>query len=162
MSLLINLRHLEVHDLKVEGELSIGDLDMDPHDEVIRLPQPLAYNFEAQQLEGAILLQGSLSLSLECQCVRCLKLFPYLLDLRKWTLHLSLQGEESVPVVNDCVDLTPYIREDILLAFPQHPLCNPECCGLPKNFVRRSKNSSSTGQAGPGLSAWDELNKLKF
>ena len=69
-------------------------------------------------------------LGLDCECVRCLKTFQYQLD---WTIGPAicrLKGEEDVPVVNDCVDLTPYMREDILLEFPQHPLCEPECRGL--------------------------------
>ncbi len=37
---------------------------------------------------------------------------------------------KAVPIKNDCVDLTPWVREDILLGFPQHPLCRPDCGGL--------------------------------
>jgi uncharacterized protein len=162
MALLVNLRHLEAHNLSLQGQLESAELDMDTHDEVIQVKGPLAYDFEVQRLEDGLLLQGRLSLSLECQCVRCLKTFEHKLVLGNWNLHLPLKGEEAAPVTNDCVDLTPYLREDILLGFPQHPLCDPECCGLPKSFVRRGKNTSSTGQAGPGSSAWDELNKLRF
>jgi len=39
---------------------------------------------------------------------------------------LPLEGEEKTPVDNDCVDLTPFAREDMLLEFPQHPVCEPE------------------------------------
>jgi uncharacterized protein len=162
MSLLVNLRHLEAHNLHLQGELGIPELDIDTQDEVIKLTRPLAYDFEAQRLEDGLLLQGHLRLNLECECVRCLKTFEYPLVLANWTLHLPLKGEEAAPVNNDCVDLTPYLREDILLGFPQHPLCKPDCGGLPKSFERRGKNTSSTGQAGPGSSAWDELNKLRF
>ena len=66
------------------------------------------------------------------------------------------------PVVNDCVDLTPYVREDILLEFPQHPLCDPECRGLPKTSIGKSRNTSGTGKTEVGSSAWAELNKLKL
>ena len=162
MSLRVNLRHLEAHSLHMKGELPISELDIDTHDEAIKLGGPLTYDFEVQRLEDGLLLQGRLDLSLECQCVRCLKNFEYALTLSNWTLHLPLTGEDAAPIVNDCVDLTPYLREDILLGFPQHPLCNQECSGLPASFVRRGKNTSSTGQAGPGSSAWDELNKLRF
>jgi uncharacterized protein len=94
--------------------------------------------------------------------VRCLKPFQYDLKLDKWACHLPLQGEESAVVINDCVDLTPYIREDILLEFPQHPLCDPECRGLPTLSVGKAKSTGSTGSAEMGSSAWAELNKLKL
>ena len=65
-------------------------------------------------------------------------------------------------VVNDCVDLTPYVREDILLEFPRHPLCDPECRGLPRTSIGKARNSGGTGQSGMGSPAWAELNKLKL
>ena len=161
MPLVVNLRHLEAHNLSLEGQLSKEELDIETRDEAIRVGGPLAYQIEVQKLEGGLLLEGELRLVLECQCVRCLKPFSYNLILDNWTNHLPLQGEEAVPVNNDCVDLTPHIREDILLGFPQHPLCDPECGGLPA-FGRRAKDTSSTGQPDHGSPAWNELNKLKF
>jgi uncharacterized protein len=65
-------------------------------------------------------------------------------------------------VVNDFVDLTPYVREDILLEFPRHPVCNPECRGLPKTAIGQARNSSGTGKTEVGSPAWAELNKLKL
>jgi uncharacterized protein len=162
MSLRINLRHLEEHSLRLKGELMVAELDLDPKDEVIQVNQPLDYDLEVQQLEGGLLLQGRLHLSLDCQCVRCLKPFKSELKLDNWTLHLPLKGEEAVAVVNDLVDLTPYVREDILLEFPQHPLCDPECRGLPKSTIGKAKKAGTANASEKGSSAWTELNKLKF
>jgi uncharacterized protein len=161
MSLLVNLRHLEAHEVKLQGELQIGELDIETYDKAIRLGGPLEYEIEVQMLEGGLLIEGELQLLLQCQCVRCLKSFPYRLSLKDWTIHLPLRGEDAVPVINDCVDLTTYIREDILLTFPQHPLCDPECRCLPA-YGRRVKRASNTGRPDCGSPAWDELNKLKF
>src|ERR1019366_2519152 len=58
----------------------------------------------------------------------------------------------------DCVDLTPQVREDILLEFPWHPLCDPECRGLPGTSIGKSRDSSSSGKSGMDLSAWAKLN----
>jgi uncharacterized metal-binding protein YceD (DUF177 family) len=63
---------------------------------------------------------------------------------------------------NDCVDLTPYVREDILLAFPQHPLCDPECGGLPDASAGKTSDVGGKGKTEAVSSAWAELNKLKF
>ncbi len=63
-----------------------------------------------------------------------------------------------MPVDNDLVNLTPYLREDILLALPQHPLCEPECGGL--KLPARAKDPEKT--AGKTASAWDALDKLKL
>ena len=162
MSLLVNLRHLEAHSAHVRGELSIAELDIDIRDEIIRLAGPLSYDLEIQKLESGLLVQGSLSLPLLCRCVRCLKEFRYPLRIEPWTAHLPFQGEDAVAVINDCVDLTPIMREDILLGFPQHPLCDSNCGGLRNATVGKSKTLSNIGPAEAGSPAWNELNKLKF
>jgi uncharacterized protein len=162
MPVQVNLRHLEAHPVHLEGEIAASDLDIETRDEVIQLAGPLRYNLEVQKLEGGLLVQGRLSLILECQCVRCLKRFQRLVQLDLWTSHLPFQGEDAIPVVNDCVDLTPWVREDILLEFPQHPLCERDCGGLANTSGGKSKNLSKFGPAEAGSPAWQELNKLKF
>jgi uncharacterized protein len=161
MSLSINLRHLESHEIRLKGELPVSEMDLDIQDEMIRLEKPLEYDLEVQRLERALLVQGRLRLPLQCQCVRCLKPFEYKLELKDWTVHIPFQGEERVEVVNDCVDLTPQVREDILLEFPQHPLCKTDCGGLPKADLARAKKGSTVGQSGES-SAWAELDRLKL
>jgi uncharacterized protein len=161
MPIKVNLRHLEPHDFHLEGELPAEELELDIRDELVTAPKPLKYDLEVQKLEDSLLVQGSLSLPLACECVRCLKPFEFNLILKPWTVHLPLEGEDAVPIVSDCVDLTPYIREDILLEFPQHPVCSAECRGLPKSMLGKGKKSSSPSPEA-GSPAWAELNKLKF
>ena len=162
MPLPVNLRHLAAHNVRLEGELSVAQLDIDTRDEMIQVAPPLRYDLEVEKVEGGLLLQGHLHVRLQCQCVRCLKSFEYHLDLNDWKCHVPLQGEEAAPVINDCVDLTPFVRDDILLEFPPHPLCDPECRGLSKAEPGKAKKSGSAGQTLASSSAWAELNKLKF
>jgi uncharacterized protein len=129
---------------------------------MIQVNAPLDYDFEVQKLDHSLLAQGRLQLTLDCQCVRCLKSFKHTIILDHWSSHLPLQGEESVAVVNDCVDLTPYVREDILLEFPQHPLCDAECRGLPNSMSGKAAKPLKADQPETGSTAWSELNKLKF
>jgi uncharacterized protein len=159
MAFEINLRHLDKGPLYLKGELPAEELDIDTMDEIISLSKPLTYDLCVELLDNSILVQGNLELALDCQCVRCLKAFNYRLKIDAWVAHLPLEGEESAKIINDCVDLTPFIRDDILLAFPQHPLCEPECKGLPrpKTAGRAKKHDSSLGSP-----AWVELNKLKL
>ena len=162
MSLLVNLHHLDAQPLHLEGQLSAAELDIESRDEIIQIGGPLDYDLEVQKLEEGLLIQGRLSLGLKCQCVRCLKRFDYPLQLEPWTSHLPFQGEDLVQIVNDCVDLTPAIREDILLEFPQHPLCERNCSGLQNTPVGKSQTLSNIDASGVGSLAWSELNKLKL
>lgn len=154
-----NLRQLEEHEIHLKGELPVAELAFDVQDELIRAEKPLRYDLTVESMHDAILVQGSLRLTLDCECSRCLKSFKHEVILDDWALHLPLEGEDKVSIENDSIDLTPYVREDMLIEFPQHPLCKPECAGLKKKSgVRKSDELKNIEKP----SAWTELDKLKL
>jgi len=159
MPLQVNIRHLEDGDLRLRGELPVAELDLPNNDELIRARLPLRYDLTAQRIADAILVQGRIELTLDCECARCLKPFQHRLELDPWTAHLPLEGPDKAVVKDDLADLTPCLREDILLEVPQHPLCEAGCAGLP-NRVKENKTKSASQTE--SSSAWSELNKLKF
>ena len=161
MPLLINLRHLERETVTLRGALPVAELDLEGIDELIQPRSPLEHDLVVDRHERSILVQGRLRLTLGCECARCLKPFEHRLDLSEWSCLLPLEGEDKAVISNDCVDLTPYLREDIVLAFPQHPLCEAECRGLMSRRVAGSKQSDAPA-TGELSSAWAELNKLKL
>ena len=162
MPLLVNLRHLEKRNLALQGQLSPAELEIGDGDEMVQARQPLSYRLEVQSLENSLLVRGKLTITLDCQCVRCLKPFKYKLVLPEFAAHLPLEGEEAVAVAGDCVDLTPILREDTLLEFPQHPLCKPGCRGL--TTIRKTGKKKTTRSPDPEKpsSAWAALDKLKL
>src|SRR6266513_31352 len=141
MPLLINIRHLEHQAVTLRGQLPAADLDLDCIDEMIRIASPLEHDLLVQRHERSILVQGSLRLTLACECVRCLKAFEHRLELDEWSCLLPLEGE------------------DMVRAFPQHPLCAPECRGLLPAPQSRRDQSSGAPAIGELSSAWAELNK---
>ncbi len=160
MRAVFNIRHLDENTLTLKDELTLEELDIETLDVVIHVNQPLAYDLEVQRLSRGVLVRGILKLTLDCECVRCLKSHQQQVVLENWTCHLPLEGEDKVEIINDLVDLTPFIREDIVLAFPQHPLCEPGCKGLSSPY----KDVQQGGVRKPGVAstAWAELNKLKL
>ena len=162
MPLVFNIRHLERKPLVLRGELTAADLELDGIDELIRVGRPLQYDLEVERHERSILVHGRLELQLQCECVRCLKAFEQRLELADWACLLPLEGEDKVLVTSDCADLTPYMREDILLAFPQHPLCETGCRGLPATPRTSVRPPDGASQAEVISTAWAELNKLKL
>jgi len=160
MPLQVNIHHLEKKDIHLEGELPAAELQLDAVDELIHLREPLRYDLTVEKLGHSLLAQGSLKLTLHCECARCLKAFDYRIEIAQWAAHLPLDGEERVPVHDDLADLTPSIREDILLELPQHPLCEIDCAGLPNRAGKPAKKVKASQTE--SSSAWAELNKLKF
>jgi uncharacterized protein len=160
MPVQVNIRHLEERDVEIQGQLSAAELDLGNCDELVHAKQPLHFDLTVQRVSGDIVAQGSLELTLDCECARCLKPFAHNVRLDDWTAHFPLEGPEKVAVHDDLADLTPQIREDILLEFPQHPVCGADCRGLPNRSKEKKKSGEQTN--GSGSSAWSELNKLKF
>lgn len=158
MPIAVNLRHLENGSVHLDGEISARELDLEELDEMIHAKAPLTYDLDVEQSGQTLLVTGEVDYTLDCECVRCLKPFQHRIHFEDYHLEVPLEGEERAEVVSDMVDLTPYVREDILLAFPQHPVCETECDRLPP--LQSSEDTG--GSAQPSQSAWDELNKLKF
>ena len=159
----VNLRHLAEGPQQLEGEVSPEILELDKlGDEVIQVTEPLRYDVEVEKQDRNLLISGNLRTNLDCHCVRCLKAFKYPLELKPYDLYVALEGDDAAPVVNDLVDLTPFFREDTLLAFPQHPLCSEDCAGLPNASGSKTAKPDKSSQGNETASAWSELDKLKF
>jgi uncharacterized protein len=158
MSVTVNLRHLENKNVQLEGEVPANELDLNAVDELIHANEPLRYEIEVERNGPSLLVHGKVNITLDCECSRCLRPFKLDVNLDPYDALIALEGEDKVPIDNDVVDLTPHLREDILLAFPQHPLCEAECDRLPQMIESKPSGNAAEGQK----SAWDELNKLKF
>jgi uncharacterized protein len=159
----VNLRHLESKNVELYGEVSAEDLDLEVEDELVHLKHPVSVDLEVQRIEDSLLVQGSVLVPLTCDCARCLKSFEAPLELDPYDLFVPLVGEDAVVPDNDSVDLTPFLREDILLRFPQHPLCEPDCGGLARKQLEPANRPETTEpKADEPSSVWSKLNKLKF
>jgi len=159
--LTINIRHLAEKDLRVKGKLAATELELDHADDLARARLPLHYDLTAHQAGRDVLVRGRLEIGLDCECARCLKPFRFRLKIEDWVLHLPADGPEKPVLKDDLMDLTPYLREAILLEFPQHPLCDDRCAGLPRRAEAEKQQENGSGRT-PEASAWAELNKLKF
>ena len=156
MPVTVNLRHLEEAPVELEGQVTPEEIDLvDTKDELVSMRRPLDYNVEVVRQDQNLLVSGELAVTLDCNCSRCLKPFEFDVELQPYNLFVPLEGEEAAPVHNDLVDLLPFFREDVLLAFPQHPLCSESCRGI----------ANAPGKSDPAIVAktdWSELDKLKL
>jgi uncharacterized protein len=154
------LYEIEEQALHLKGQLPPEALELVGVDELIQVREPMDYDLSAQKLEDAVLVQGKVRVVLACECARCLHPFSIVLDWPEWTAHLPLTGDESVKLGDGEVDLTPILREDTLLRFPQHPLCEPECGGLAQ--LQAGESSEMPGRSDESGSVWSALNQLKL
>jgi len=146
---------LEPHQLPADGVHLEGDEAPEEYDlESVkaRLLSPVHYSLDVAPTNEGFTVVGKLSTTVELECVASLDPFPYDVEIDDFCADIP-------PVSTDPVDLTPLIREDILLALPDYPR-KP---GV--DFVHRSaesKQAASRDQAPDEVwKALDDLNLKK-
>jgi uncharacterized protein len=164
MPVWVNIVQLERQPIQLTGEVPAEELGLEALDDLMRAAGPLRYDIDAELQPRGLLVRGGLEMVMACECARCLRPFDRVIRLPEWSCLLPLEGEDRVPVLQDCVDLTPQMREDIVLSLPQRPLCEPQCRGLsgnekgPNSDVRSSDAASACDLVSP----WSELDRLKI
>lgn len=163
MPVLVSLAALQHGTVRLSGQLTPEEADWALDDPCVSVLQPLTYDFSAQLMDREVFVEGELEVTLDCRCVRCLEPFEFRLRLAPWTALIPLDGEEAAPRVDESVDLTAQIREDSLLSLPRHPVCRPECRGLPSQGPDSTKpETSSDEMRRVPPSAWSVLDRLKL
>ena len=154
----VQLAELDAGSLALTGEVPLAELDVELHDELMHVTHPLIYDITVTLANEFLTAEGRLATTIDCECSRCLKPFEHSLVLEDWRLELPLTGEDAPPIKDDAVDLTPWVREDIFLALPQHPLCVSGCPGLPNP---ESSPTETASEAEPAPSIWAALDSRK-
>jgi len=106
------------------GELPAAILELGETGGLITATRPIRYDVRVEVRAGELIVRGALETAVEFACVRCAEHF----DLR--VADGGFQHYQRIENKFTSVDLTPEMRETILLAFPTHPVCAPECRGL--------------------------------
>lgn len=144
----IHLQQVPPDGLHLEGEEDCPIPELEA--EEIRCVGPLRYKIDIGVSAGALWANGSLKQPVELRCVACLEKFVYEVQVPAFALHRELHGPEAV-------DLTPFIREDILLNLPAHPRC-----GRDGGRICKAPHADIAEQAARRKSDWSALDKLKL
>ena len=150
----VHTRQIPVEGLHLEGEEN--GIEFDTGDEYLKCLTPVRYSLDVGLSETGLFATGTLGIDLERQCVNCLEKFEYPLQVNDFALQTELEGSETV-------DLTPFIREDILLNLPHYPHCDWDgqkvCNGAPG--FKSMAHQETAPEPIPAAEAWNELDKLK-
>jgi len=117
----INVKRIPVGGEDLAGAESPEIMDLNEEDVSFELP--VEYQLHAQLQGHSLLVTGWLRTEATLRCGRCLRMFRQAILVRQFVCLQELSGE-------DFVDLTPRMREDIILELPQRALCQTDCRGL--------------------------------
>ena len=144
----IHLKQIPPEGLYLEGEENCPIKGYETQD--VSCAGPLSYTVDIGMSDGALWAHGSLRQPVELRCVSCLEKFVHEIRVPAFTVHTELRGLEIV-------DLTPFIREDLLLNLPAHPHCDRD-----GNRVCTAKTIEPSDQDSKRESDWRALDKLKL
>jgi len=144
----VHLKQIPAQGLHLEGQEDCPIQDLES--EGIRCAGRLHYDIDVGIAGGGLWANGSLSQPAELRCVSCLEKFVHEIRVPAFAVHLELQGPETV-------DLTPFMREDILLNLPAHPRCDRD-----GNRVCKAKQIVTAEQDAKQKSDWSALDNLKI
>ena len=144
----VHLRQIPTQGLHLEGEEQCPIQELES--EGIRCAGRLRYDIDVGVAGGGLWANGSLSQPVELRCVSCLEQFGHEIRVPAFAVHMELHGPETV-------DLTPFMREDILLNLPAHPHCDRD-----GGRVCKGKQVETAEQEIKRRSDWSALDKLKL
>jgi len=135
-------------DLAIRGTLKLGLPDGRPHE------AQMAGTLVVQNLESRVLLNGSLQAEGLAECGSCLEEFTVRWDVPVEVMILrdvatdESEGETLLILQwRGEVDLHDSLRECTILAYPQAPLCKPDCKGLcPECGIDRNQATCDCGK----------------
>jgi len=85
---------------------------------------PIDYELHVQCLDHELIVTGQVSTEVQMVCSRCAD------RVMEMVADQSFFYEQEVPNLHETLDLTDEVRETIILAFPNYPLCQESCRGL--------------------------------
>jgi len=158
--MIIRFGDLESDQSTLKGELETDIFQIDT-DADIRSIGPVSCDFHISVEGEHLIVDGSLTCPSQMRCVGCLEDFPYIWGANDYHAEVKIENDRQI-------DLTEYIRDDILLKIPNNPRCTDgelpdRICPMNGPFSFESKGEApSSDQAGGNQppDVWDALENL--
>jgi uncharacterized protein len=131
----VDIRELARGPVATTGELAATDPVLAGLDFVLSGPVRVRGRLQAAG-EGRYYWHGHIVAQVQAHCRRCLEPVAVSVDTDIGALFTSdadaADDPDSYPVVGDAtlIDVTPAVREELILAVPQYVVCRDECRGL--------------------------------
>lgn len=108
-----------------ENEIFDSSLEERLHDEAIPAAGPVCVTMTVTKSGCEVVMRGSLTIALESECSRCLQKFHYTVNSSfEYDYQLDRALEKSE------IDISDDVRETIIVALPEKPLCRKDCRGI--------------------------------
>ena len=145
----VHLKQIPAEGIHLEGKEETDILELG--ESQLRPLGPVEYSLDIGISESGLFVTGEIGVDVSLECVSCLKRFIFPVRVHDFAAQIELSGPELV-------DLTSWIREDILLALPVYPHCDwdrkSQCVGPRLKYL----NAVEVPKASKAWDALDHLN----
>jgi uncharacterized metal-binding protein YceD (DUF177 family) len=150
--LIVDVARLDEAGESFSGETAAGLLELDA-DPLCTPEGGIVYQILVEQIGGELLARGRVSHRFQCKCSRCADVFA--LEV----VEPSFFADYSVAEGTEYVDLTPEMREAIIISLPGYPVCREGCKGLcARCGANLNRETCACGPAPDG--SWAALDQL--
>ncbi len=119
----------------------------------VKADGPIRYDLHLQCVTNELIVTGTVEVKVRFTCSRCADIYPVAIR------EQSFFCEKPVENLHETMDLTDEVRETIILAFPNYPVCRESCRGLcPRCGV--NLNRESCGCKPPETVRWSAFSGL--
>lgn len=153
MALIIEPWRIPPEGGQIEGEEPGEILDLGDSGEITPAG-PVKYSFHVQYVTRELLVQGQVSTKVRYTCSRCADLFV------REVKDDGFFCEREVENLHSTVDLTDELRESIILAFSNFPVCRESCLGLCP-YCGANRNRKKCGCKEPEEERWSAFSGLE-
>lgn len=152
----IDIRRFPEDGKRFEGDEPPEILDLEPGDLIRGATELIRYKFFAELLSQDLIVRGTVSAGLKMACSRCTEIFSTSVSDSAFLRAYEIEPDQEE------VDVTPDLREAVLLHAPSFPLCTENCAGLcPQCGTNRNRGQCSCSGKEADL-RWDTLDSLRF
>lgn len=137
---------------QLKGETDPAALDLGSSDGLIEPTGGICYDLRVERLGNELLVRGRVAQALTGICSRCAEKFAFEVVDSSFVVSYPIETVEYV-------DLTPEMREAIILALPGYPVCRSTCRGLCPVCGRNLNCGGCTCKPGAG-GQWAALDQL--
>lgn len=146
-----------------EIDVAIDSVLLDVDDERIG-PQDVPIRFHLESTNSGVVVRGTASATYDDCCRRCLRDVHERVTAEISELYQrELTDPDAYLLDGDQLNLAPLVREHLLLALPDGPLCRGDCpglcpvCGADKSNPAEADCGCAVGAADPRWAALDAL-----
>jgi uncharacterized metal-binding protein YceD (DUF177 family) len=151
----IDVRNIDVEEKDFDGEIPAQVFEMD-NDPLARPESGLRYHVHIQLAGKELVATGQLDADFRLRCSKCGDFFSTC--IRSPSFLQAYDLSEGVEIL----DLTPDLREDLLLEVPAYPACADATSGTCPNLDRLREVEKRLGTAPRSDNRWGALDNLNL